>query len=79
MAKVYAKYQEKLMASNALDFDDLIMAVVRMFQKHPEVRSASIRSALTISWWTSIRIPTGPSMSCSHLGPAYGQHLRGGR
>ena len=38
MAKVYAKYQEKLMASNALDFDDLIMAVVRMFQRHPEVK-----------------------------------------
>lgn len=38
VVKVYAKYQEKLMASNALDFDDLIMAVVRMFQRHPEVK-----------------------------------------
>ncbi|HHT89510.1 MAG: DNA helicase PcrA [Bacillota bacterium] len=37
VAKVYAKYQEKLQRSNALDFDDLIMATVRMFQKHPQV------------------------------------------
>ena len=37
VARVYSKYQEKLLKSNALDFDDLIMATVKMFQKHPAV------------------------------------------
>ncbi|HBG00697.1 MAG TPA: DNA helicase PcrA [Firmicutes bacterium] len=37
VARVYEKYQEKLQKSNALDFDDLIMATVKMFQRHPQV------------------------------------------
>lgn len=37
VARVYGKYQEKLRRSNALDFDDLIMVTVKMFQKHPDV------------------------------------------
>lgn len=37
VAKVYAKYQEKLVKSNALDFDDLIMVTVRMLRQNPEV------------------------------------------
>ncbi len=35
--RVYARYQELLQANNALDFDDLIMETVRLFQEHPEV------------------------------------------
>jgi len=38
VAKVYARYQEKLVRSNAVDFDDLIMYVVRLLQSHPEVK-----------------------------------------
>ncbi len=37
VANVYEKYQEKLIRSNALDFDDLIMVTVKMFQKHHQV------------------------------------------
>lgn len=37
VARVYTKYQEKLVKSNALDFDDLIMVTVRMFQQNSEV------------------------------------------
>ncbi|NMB20579.1 MAG: DNA helicase PcrA [Firmicutes bacterium] len=37
VSRVYSKYQEKLVKSNSLDFDDLIMATVKMFQRHPEV------------------------------------------
>ena len=37
MAKVYAEYQRRLRQSNALDFDDLIGEVVRIFREHPEV------------------------------------------
>ena len=34
---VYKLYQERLLANNAVDFDDLILHVVRIFQNHPEV------------------------------------------
>ena len=37
IARIYAKYQSKLMAANAMDFDDLIMATVRLFHTSPEV------------------------------------------
>ncbi len=36
-AKVYLKYQKKLWDASALDFDDLLLHTVRLFQKHPEV------------------------------------------
>ena len=39
VAKVYGKYQQKLVQNNALDFDDLIMVVVRMFQQHPQIKN----------------------------------------
>ncbi|MDY6892234.1 MAG: UvrD-helicase domain-containing protein [Chloroflexota bacterium] len=37
VARVYERYQELLTESNALDFDDLIMRVVRLFRNHPDV------------------------------------------
>ncbi len=37
-AQAYALYQQKLRAANALDFDDLIMTTVHLFQAFPEVR-----------------------------------------
>jgi DNA helicase-2/ATP-dependent DNA helicase PcrA len=37
VAKVYTLYQEKLHEANALDFDDLLMCTVRLFQEHPKV------------------------------------------
>lgn len=36
-AKVYVKYQDELKRNNALDFDDLIMCTVKLFEQHPEV------------------------------------------
>lgn len=39
-AEVYAEYDKRLRAANALDFDDLIMVTVRLLQTHPEVREA---------------------------------------
>ncbi|MGK2945208.1 MAG: ATP-dependent helicase [Desulfuromonadales bacterium] len=39
MAKaVYPEYQKSLKSYNAVDFDDLIMLVVRLFEEFPEVR-----------------------------------------
>ncbi|MEK9151426.1 MAG: UvrD-helicase domain-containing protein [Patescibacteria group bacterium] len=37
IARVYTHYQAALRAQNALDFDDLIMLTVKLFQKHPKV------------------------------------------
>ncbi len=36
--RVYARYQALLVANNALDFDDLLGAVVRLFSELPDVR-----------------------------------------
>jgi DNA helicase-2/ATP-dependent DNA helicase PcrA len=37
-AACYAEYQRRLAAANALDFDDLIMTTVHLFQAFPDVR-----------------------------------------
>ncbi len=37
-ARVFAEYQKRLRAANALDFDDLIGEPIRLFEEHPEVR-----------------------------------------
>ncbi|MGQ9557781.1 MAG: DNA helicase PcrA [Desulfurispora sp.] len=34
---VYERYQERLRRNNALDFDDLLMVTVRLFEQQPEV------------------------------------------
>ncbi len=39
-AAAYAEYDKRLRAANALDFDDLIMKTVELFQQHPQVREA---------------------------------------
>jgi DNA helicase II / ATP-dependent DNA helicase PcrA len=38
VADVYARYQERLHRSNAMDFDDLIMVTVRILESFPEAR-----------------------------------------
>ncbi len=37
IGRVYEEYQRFLRESNALDFDDIIMQTVLLFQKHPEI------------------------------------------
>ncbi|MBU0999760.1 UvrD-helicase domain-containing protein [Patescibacteria group bacterium] len=37
IARIYQAYQESLLKSNALDFDDLIMLTVKLLEKRPEV------------------------------------------
>ncbi len=39
VAQVYPKYQEMLLASNAVDFDDLLLHVVKLFQENPTLRA----------------------------------------
>lgn len=40
LAKVYREYQKQLYKNNALDFDDLLMKTVELFEKEPEVLKA---------------------------------------
>jgi len=40
LAEAYAEYQRRLVAAGAMDFDDLIMVTVNMFQAFPEVAQA---------------------------------------
>jgi len=37
IARVYTEYQKRLKQNNALDFDDLIMKTVELFQTYPEI------------------------------------------
>jgi len=37
LARLYARYEERLRAANAVDFDDLLLKVVRLFRRHPEI------------------------------------------
>jgi len=39
VAQVYPRYQQALLDSNAVDFDDLLLHVVRLFQENPELRA----------------------------------------
>lgn len=36
-AKVYVSYEEEMRKNNALDFNDLIMLTVRLFNEHPDI------------------------------------------
>jgi DNA helicase-2/ATP-dependent DNA helicase PcrA len=40
VAEAYALYQRRLREAQALDFDDLIMATVHLFQSHPDIAEA---------------------------------------
>lgn len=37
LARVYVRYQDELMRSNALDFDDLIMLTIKLFENNPKL------------------------------------------
>lgn len=37
ISRCYEQYQRKLIANNALDFDDLLVETVRLFDQHPDV------------------------------------------
>ena len=38
VARVYQRYQEKLIGNNSLDFDDLLMYAVLLLEEHPMIR-----------------------------------------
>ncbi len=50
LARVYLSYQSELTRMNAVDFGDLIMLPVRIFQKHPEILERYQ------NWWRHILV-----------------------
>ena len=41
VAEMYPLYEKKLAEANALDFDDLLLKVVELFEKHPQILKSS--------------------------------------
>ena len=37
ISKIYRRYNDKLLANNAMDFDDILFNAVRLFKEHPDV------------------------------------------
>ena len=37
IARIYREYQKRLMAANAMDFDDLLLNAVKLFEENPDV------------------------------------------
>ena len=61
VAEVYREYQAALRRNNALDFDDLIVKTVELFQNCGDVLE-NYQERFR-SWWMSIRIPILHSLS----------------
>lgn len=49
LAKVYPIYQRRLIAANALDFDDLIMRTVQLFRNNPWCKPVS--ATVSATFW----------------------------
>ena len=58
VAELYAEYQRQLKKNNALDFDDLLVKTVELFECWTIIRNSSVTS-----WWTSTRTPIRCSLS----------------
>ncbi len=63
LADVYTRYQARLVAASALDFDDIIMTTVNLLQAFPRSPSTTVAGSATCSS-TSTRTPTTRS-TCS--------------
>ena len=74
-ARIYERYQELLLASNAVDFDDLLLWAVQLLEENPGVRE-KLRAALSSTcWWMNSRIPTWRSTSCCATWPSVHQNI----
>ena len=69
LAKVYEGYTRTLTDSNALDFDDLLLMAVRLFEESESARTPDTQSSFATSWWTSTKIRIARSISWSVISP----------
>ena len=63
-ARVMQRYEERLAAYQAVDFDDLIGLPRKLLARDAEVRDAWQRARCATCWSTSTRTPTASSTSC---------------
>ena len=56
-------HQRTLKAYNAVDFNDLILLPVKLFQDHPTSWKRWQNTASATCWWTNTRTPT-PASTC---------------
>ena len=68
VAEVYERYQRRLHASNAVDFDDMLILTVEVLERFPRRASAGRRRSATCSS-TSTRTRTTPSTGCCSSWP----------
>ena len=77
--RVYTEYQKRLISSNAVDFDDILMYTARLLEDHPDVRE---KYAAALRTRAGGRIP-GYQPGAIYIieTPGFGasQHLRGRR
>lgn len=52
--RCYELYEERLRRAAAVDFDDLLLQVIRLFRRQPEL-AARYAAGSNGFWWTSMR------------------------
>ena len=81
IAKIYATYQARLLASDAMDFDDLLLQTYVLFDQHPDValrcdsggtRTTNARKTITtrcsiVRDWHLIRCQDGLPRTSLHV------------
>jgi len=66
--RVYAEYQKRLIASNAVDFDDLLVYTARLLEENPAVRE-NTPSAFAMFSWMNFKTPTSRNTRWSNTLP----------
>ena len=69
MARAYTRYAKRLREASALDFDDLLIEAVRLFEQAPAVLWPTTGTAGATCTWTSTRTPTAPNTCGSSCSP----------
>ena len=69
IAALYRLYEERLRAAGAVDFDDLLLRVVQLFENRPERARVVSHDVAATSSSTSTRTPTGRSTASSASSP----------
>ena len=64
-ALVYSRYEKRLRETGAVDFDDLLLLVVRLLSEQSRRCSPTTAASGATSWSTSTRTPTARSTGSS--------------
>jgi DNA helicase II / ATP-dependent DNA helicase PcrA len=59
--RVYTEYQKRLIASNAVDFDDILVYTAQLMENNPPC-AINMPSVFVMFWWMNFKIPILRSM-----------------